>query len=66
MGHDLVPMKVEIDPIITGPTLRTAENRAIEFPRFSEIVDRKSQMKWWSFGHGRQQRVIFSSFWPWL
>ena len=45
MGDDLVPVEVEIDPLLGAPSLRAAEQLTIEATRGSEIVDRKGKME---------------------
>ena len=45
MRNDLMPVQIEIDPLVGAASLGAAEQLAIELPRGSEIVDRKSQVK---------------------
>ena len=45
MRDDLVAVKIEIDPFLGAPPLRTAEQFAIKLPRSREIVDREGEVE---------------------
>jgi hypothetical protein len=42
---NLVSVEIEVDPLVGAPSLRAAEQAAIEDSRSGEVVDRKSEME---------------------
>ena len=46
MRDDLMPVEIEIDPVLGATPFRTAEDAAVEAPRRPQVVDRKSEMEW--------------------
>jgi hypothetical protein len=46
MRDNLMSIKIEVDPIVTGPAFRTAQRITIEIPRLGERMNRERQMKW--------------------
>jgi hypothetical protein len=45
MGHNLMPIKIKIDPLLRAAPLATAQNIPIKGAGGREIVNRKSKMK---------------------
>lgn len=45
VSHDLMPIQIEIDPLIARPTLVTAKNLAIKAAGIVEAVDEKCKVK---------------------
>ena len=45
VGHDLVTIEVEIDPVRAGASLRAAKQATIEAAGFFEVTDGKGEMK---------------------
>jgi hypothetical protein len=45
MRNDLVPKKVEIDPMVTAPPFGASYDAPVECPRGGKIVDRKSEVE---------------------
>ena len=45
MRDDLMPVEIEIDPVLGATPFRTAEDAAVEAPRRIQIVDRKCEME---------------------
>ena len=53
MGDDLMPEKVEIDPLRRAPPFRAAEQAAVKGARRVEVVDGKGEMEGREIGHER-------------
>lgn len=45
VGNNLMTIQIEIDPRRVAPTLSAAQDVAVEFPRQSQVVDWKGEMK---------------------
>ena len=46
MRHNLMPVEIEIDPMLSASALLAAKELAIKFARGCKIIDRKREMKW--------------------
>jgi len=45
VGHDLVPVEIEVHPVGGAAAFRTAEQIAIKLTGGRDVMDRKSEMK---------------------
>jgi hypothetical protein len=45
MGHELVTIKIEIDPRVGTAAFRASEQLAVEAPRLGQVAYGKSKMK---------------------
>ncbi|GAA4722556.1 hypothetical protein GCM10023325_19920 [Sphingomonas lutea] len=52
MGDDLMPVEIEIDPMIGAPPFGAAEQAAVEAARGGKVIDRESEME------GRQAHAL--------
>ena len=58
MSDDLVAAQVEVDPLLRAASLGTAEQLAVEAPRFGEIVHRKGEMEGGKCRHCERSEAI--------
>ena len=61
MGHNLMPIKVKVDPLIRTSPFATAQNVAIKGAGCRKIMHRKGKVKGLSNGVGRHEALLLNA-----
>ncbi len=60
MGHDLVTVEIEIDPLLGFPARGATQETRVEMPSFFQVVHREGEMKRLYLTHA--QSLAFRNF----